>query len=110
MIGSETGARPSNIVISDTVLMGLEKHAYSNLRAEVGGMLFGKVDEVKPAPPNNELAILTTLAVPVPVVIWFPVFGDTLNVPVVVNNAEAEQIPLKPLEVTTALAYESTRG
>jgi hypothetical protein len=41
----ENSTRPKNIIISDSVLMGIEKHAYSNLKAEVGGMLFGKIDD-----------------------------------------------------------------
>jgi len=44
-MNSEKTSRPKNIIVSDSVLMGIEKHAYSNLRAEVGGMLFGRVDE-----------------------------------------------------------------
>jgi proteasome lid subunit RPN8/RPN11/phage tail protein X len=38
-----TKRRPKRISISDSVMAGLEKHAYSNLEAEVGGMLFGKI-------------------------------------------------------------------
>ena len=37
--------RPKRISITDSVLAGLEEHAYSNLEAEVGGMLFGKIVE-----------------------------------------------------------------
>lgn len=35
--------RPKSIVITDDVMAGLEEHAYSNLEAEVGGMLFGTI-------------------------------------------------------------------
>lgn len=35
--------RPQRLVLSDDLLMDLERHAYSNLEAEVGGMLFGEI-------------------------------------------------------------------
>ena len=39
--------RPSRLVLSDDLLMELERHAYSNLEAEVGGMLFGEIVDGK---------------------------------------------------------------
>lgn len=38
-----TKRRPKRIQIDASVLADVEKHSYSNLEAEVGGMLFGKV-------------------------------------------------------------------
>jgi proteasome lid subunit RPN8/RPN11 len=35
--------RPKRIQLPDAVYKGIEKHAYSNLSAEVGGMLFGTI-------------------------------------------------------------------
>jgi proteasome lid subunit RPN8/RPN11 len=37
--------RPKTINISADVMAGLEEHAYSNLEAEVGGMLFGTIKD-----------------------------------------------------------------
>jgi proteasome lid subunit RPN8/RPN11 len=79
VIGSETGARPSNIVISDTVLMGLEKHAYSNLRAEVGGMLFGKVDDSGKAVINGSIPALTAAADQISLTFTHDVWADILS-------------------------------
>jgi proteasome lid subunit RPN8/RPN11 len=35
--------RPERLILSDDLLLDLERHAYSNLDAEVGGMLFGEI-------------------------------------------------------------------
>jgi proteasome lid subunit RPN8/RPN11 len=40
---AKAASRPKKIEIHESVLAGIEKHAYSNLEAEVGGMLFGEV-------------------------------------------------------------------
>jgi proteasome lid subunit RPN8/RPN11 len=40
---AKSASRPKKIEIHESVLAGIEKHAYSNLEAEVGGMLFGEV-------------------------------------------------------------------
>lgn len=37
--------RPKTIQIPEDVMVGLEEHAYSNLEAEVGGMLFGTIQD-----------------------------------------------------------------
>lgn len=34
---------PSNLTISEQILNDIEKHAYSTLAVEVGGMLFGDI-------------------------------------------------------------------
>jgi proteasome lid subunit RPN8/RPN11 len=39
-----TTPRPKRISISPEIIAGLEKHSYSNLEAEVGGMLFGQIE------------------------------------------------------------------
>ena len=79
MIGSEAGARPNNIDISDTVLMGLEKHAYSNLRAEVGGMLFGNVDDFGKAVINGSIPALTAAADQISLTFTHDVWADILS-------------------------------
>lgn len=40
-----TKRRPKRISVTSEIIAGLEKHAYSNLEAEVGGMLFGQIEE-----------------------------------------------------------------
>jgi proteasome lid subunit RPN8/RPN11 len=39
--------RPTSLVLGSDLLMDIELHAYSNLEAEVGGMLFGEVSDGK---------------------------------------------------------------
>jgi proteasome lid subunit RPN8/RPN11 len=70
--------RPSNINISDKVLIGLEKHAYSNLEAEVGGMLFGKVSENGAAEIVGSIPALTAAAEQISLTFTHDVWADIL--------------------------------
>jgi len=75
----ENRTRPKNIIVSDSVLMGLEKHAYSNLKAEVGGMLFGKIDDEGNTVVIGSIPALTAAAEQISLTFTHDVWADILS-------------------------------
>jgi proteasome lid subunit RPN8/RPN11 len=75
----ENSTRPKNIIISDSVLMGIEKHAYSNLKAEVGGMLFGKIDDEGNTVVIGSIPALTAAAEQISLTFTHDVWNDILS-------------------------------
>jgi proteasome lid subunit RPN8/RPN11 len=75
----ENVTRPKNIIISDSVLMGIEKHAYSNLKAEVGGMLFGKIDDEGNTVVIGSIPALTAAAEQISLTFTHDVWADILS-------------------------------
>lgn len=79
MMEPENSTRPKNIIISDSVLMGIEKHAYSNLKAEVGGMLFGKIDDEGNTVVIGSIPALTAAAEQISLTFTHDVWNDILS-------------------------------
>lgn len=79
MMEPENRTRPKNIIVSDSVLMGLEKHAYSNLKAEVGGMLFGKIDDEGNTVVIGSIPALTAAAEQISLTFTHDVWADILS-------------------------------
>ena len=79
MMAPENSTRPKNIIISDSVLMGIEKHAYSNLKAEVGGMLFGKIDDEGNTVVIGSIPALTAAAEQISLTFTHDVWADILS-------------------------------
>ena len=79
MMAPENSTRPKNITISDSVLMGIEKHAYSNLKAEVGGMLFGKIDDEGNTVVIGSIPALTATAEQISLTFTHDVWTDILS-------------------------------
>ena len=75
----ENNSRPSNIDISEKVMIGIEKHAYSNLEAEVGGMLFGRIDEQGVAHIIGSIPALTAAAEQISLTFTHDVWADILS-------------------------------
>jgi proteasome lid subunit RPN8/RPN11 len=59
--------------------MGLEKHAYSNLKAEVGGMLFGKIDDEGNTVVIGSIPALTAAAEQISLTFTHDVWADILS-------------------------------
>lgn len=72
-------ARPSSISIADKVLIDVEKHAYSNLEAEVGGMLFGRIDEKGNTRVIGSIPALTAAAEQISLTFTHDVWADILS-------------------------------
>jgi proteasome lid subunit RPN8/RPN11 len=74
----ENTSRPSTIDIAEKVLIGIEKHAYSNLEAEVGGMLFGRIDDQGVAHVIGSIPALTAAAEQISLTFTHDVWADIL--------------------------------
>jgi proteasome lid subunit RPN8/RPN11 len=59
--------------------MGIEKHAYSNLKAEVGGMLFGKIDDEGNTVVIGSIPALTATAEQISLTFTHDVWTDILS-------------------------------
>lgn len=71
--------RPERFVLSDDLLMDLERHAYSNLEAEVGGMLFGEIVDGKTIIAGS-VAAVTAEAQQISLTFTHDVWQDILKV------------------------------
>jgi len=76
---ADLSTRPSNISIADKVLIDVEKHAYSNLEAEVGGMLFGRIDDEGNTRVIGSIPALTAAAEQISLTFTHDVWADILS-------------------------------
>ena len=76
---ADLSTRPSNISIADKVLIDVEKHAYSNLEAEVGGMLFGRIDDEGNTRVIGSIPALTAAAEQISLTFSHDVWADILS-------------------------------